>query len=267
MVVVRAGGVVGIVGIVGAVGVVVIVGAVGVVGIVVVGVVGTVGGFGRGAGDSGELGGGFADGLGVGGSRGLLGRDDREGLDGAGADGGEDEGALVVGDGAEVVEDGVRVGGVDPVEDLIEAEAGPVGDVEDAEGGVEEVLEEELVHGRIVVRGVVVARGNARRSTIQRTSVDIGGEIAHRCGCKGVLTWGVGAGPSLRSGPDGRGGCAVTGKLRSPRGWALEKEEEKSPHPNPLGLVGAPGAGEGARRGCDGAGWRRAGPSLRCVAL
>jgi hypothetical protein len=195
------------VGIVGAVGVVGIV-VVGVVGIVVVGVVGTVGDLGRGAGDSGELGGGFADGLGVGGGGGLLGRDVREGLDGAGAGGGEDEGGLVVGDGAEVVEDGVGVGGADPVEDLVEAEAGAVGDVEDAEGGVEEVLEEELVHGRIVGGGKVVPRGNARRSTILRTSVDIGGEIAHRSGCKGVLTWGVGAGPSLRSGPGSRGGCA-----------------------------------------------------------
>ncbi|MCC7389909.1 MAG: hypothetical protein IT431_14205, partial [Phycisphaerales bacterium] len=79
-----------------------------------------------------------------------MGGDEREGLDGAGAGGGEDEGALVVGDGAEVVVDGVGVGGVDPVEDLVEAEAGAVGDVEDAEGGVEEVLEEELVHGRIL---------------------------------------------------------------------------------------------------------------------
>ncbi|MCC7388551.1 MAG: hypothetical protein IT431_07260, partial [Phycisphaerales bacterium] len=141
-------GVVGVVGIVvvGAVGIVVV----GVVGAVVVEVVGAVWGFWRGAGESGELGGGLADGLGVGGGGGLLGRDDREGLDGAGAGGGEDEGALVVGDGAEVVEDGVRVGGVDPVEDLVEAEAGAVGDVEDAEGGVEEVLEEELVHGRIL---------------------------------------------------------------------------------------------------------------------
>jgi hypothetical protein len=191
----------------------VIVGAVGVVGIVVVGVVGTVGDLGRGAGDSGELGGGFADGLGVGGGGGFLGRDGGEGLDGAGAGGGEDECGLVVGDDTEVVEDGVRVGGADPVEDLVEAEAGAVGDVEDAEGGVEEVLEEELVHGRIVGRGKVVARGNARRSTILRTSVDIGGEIAHRSGCKGMQTGGgcAIAGPSLRSDPGSWGSCAVAG--------------------------------------------------------
>jgi hypothetical protein len=60
--------------------------------------------------------------------------------------GGEDEGALVVGDGAEVVEDGLGGWASDPVDDVGDGDAREFGDIGGAEGGVEEVLEEQFVH-------------------------------------------------------------------------------------------------------------------------
>jgi hypothetical protein len=111
------------------------------------GVVGVVRGARRGAGDPRDLGGGLADGLGVGGGGGYLRGGVREGLEGPGVCGGEDEGALVVGDGAEVVEDGLGGWASDPVDDVGDGDAREFGDIGGAEGGVEEVLEEQFVHG------------------------------------------------------------------------------------------------------------------------
>jgi hypothetical protein len=51
-----------------------------------------------------------------------------------------------VGDGAAVGEVLARVVGADLLDDLGEGQAGALGDVQSAEGGVEEVLEEQFVH-------------------------------------------------------------------------------------------------------------------------
>lgn len=158
------------------------------------GVFGVAWGFGCGAGEAGELGGGFADGFGVGVGLGVLCCDVGEGLEGAGAGDCEDELGLVVGDGAEVVEGGLSGGCADVVGDLGDGEAGALCDLGGAEHGVEQVLEQEFVHLPALSWPMCAAsRENARMSPNERTGavmrcrlrteVDVRGSLLGGDGC------------------------------------------------------------------------------------
>lgn len=142
--------------------------------------------------------GGHADDLGRGLAAGLIAQ--RRGLGGGGETGdglgragerlGDDQRGAVLGDGAEIVDDRARAVGAGPLREVGEVAAGAVGDVEEREGGVEEVFEELelIVHAGMMGGGAGLARGNRASDTIERAGVVIGGRFARKCGCKRAVT-------------------------------------------------------------------------------
>jgi hypothetical protein len=119
---------------------------------------------------------GFAAGFVAGGGGFGRGGEAGDGVHGAGERLGDDERGAELGDGAEALGHGAGAVGAGPVREVGEVATGAVGDVEEREGGVEEVFDELefVVHGRMMRGGAGLARENRASSTIERAGVDIG---------------------------------------------------------------------------------------------